>query len=431
MGHAVSDYKACLSWACPACLRECPKIRREFFNIKAMAEMDEPDVTKLSPAAKLDRRPRYSYIIVGKPGCGATTLATKLANFTQAKLINPVTAIENSLNAPEYGKVLLNLSKIYNELSQGREVTHSQVVSMMKNEIQQDEADFKGFVLEGLPGKFSVEDLEVLKVAIERQNQVPVLVQLHISDENLMQRRAARWVDPVTSLTYPGQQVLYSRLRRSEGYVDGEEDSVAVGEQQDMTGLEAGAEEKEKEKEKQDEEEDEDGAIKEEAKPKKVWEYNLKNQQCWTILSEQVLGRLIKYPQDDPALFVQDIVKYSKSQADVDLFRQSNFNVLNIVDLDASQHPDVVFGHLKKRMLVLGYSIYNPVIHPKRLPSLEGGFKGVPDAEVFKYYLTSDVGEPPRHLSIFKKICPVTFFVTGELHDCDLSYSVLYKVLSR
>jgi hypothetical protein len=96
---------------------------------------------------------------------------------------------------------------------------------------------------------------------------------------------------------------------------------------------------------------------------------------CWPILSEQVLSRLIKYPQDEPSVFKIELEAYEKNQAEIDLFRKHNFDVLNIVDLDATLHPDMLFEHLKKRMHIRGYSIYNPVIIPKRLIPIEGGFK--------------------------------------------------------
>jgi hypothetical protein len=74
-------------------------------------------------------------------------------------------------------------------------------------------------------------------------------------------------------------------------------------------------------------------------------------------------------------VFKIELEAYEKNQAEIDLFRKHNFDVLNIVDLDATLHPDMLFEHLKKRMHIRGYSIYNPVIIPKRLIPIEGGFK--------------------------------------------------------
>lgn len=382
--------------------------------------------------------------------------------------------------------------QIVEELRLGGVVSHENVLRLMSNAIFSDAADFKGFVLTGLPAQksitsinvkkggsnlqvqnndveviqtqiqnlepsgevkadidinpevqtdistlpaqFKANDLQVLKDAIERNGHTPVLIQLHISDENLIRRRAARWVDPVTCLEYPGQQVVYSRKRRSEGYMEGEEDLTAIEEQRDMYGPKPGTESKGDAIKNPDEENglDEDGIIGDdeiEVIPKKLWTHNLKNQMCWPIIPEVILCRLIKFPQDDPQNFRAEIDSYTKNLDEIAKFRQENFNVLNIVDLDASQHPDVVFDHLKKRMLVRGYSIYNPVIMPKKIPSLEGEFKGIADAEVIKYYATSSIepGEPNRQLGIFKKLCPVTFFKTGDLKECDMSFAVSYK----
>jgi adenylate kinase family enzyme len=170
----------------------------------------------------IDRNPRHSYIIIGKPGSngiycigsGSTTLALKLAAFVNAKYISPTTSIENRLADSDDKEVNNFLMKMLNGLFHGKIISNEIVQSLLKDEINLDESDFKGYVLEGLPT--TLQDIELLKLAIEKQNQTPVIIQLHISDENLVRRRASQWVDPITFLTYSGQQVLYSRKRRHE-----------------------------------------------------------------------------------------------------------------------------------------------------------------------------------------------------------------------
>lgn len=130
------------------------------------------------------------------------------------------------------------------------------------------------------------------------------------------------------------------------------------------------------EKHDETEEEEVEENQKQENSLKNVSSYRLKNKMTWPILSDQVLNRLVKHPYDHPSFLKDELEKYAKCQEEINFFRERNFDVQNIVDLDASQHPDVVFDNLKNRMLIKGYSIYNPVIIPKKLYPLEGGFKG-------------------------------------------------------
>lgn len=102
---------------------------------------------------------------------------------------------------------------------------------------------FKGFVLDGLPGNLEEPssesqnspplDIQVLKDILSQKapNHIQILVNLTVSDEDLMCRRAAQWLDPKTNNVYSGQQISYSRQRRAAGWVDGAEDEVAVAEE--------------------------------------------------------------------------------------------------------------------------------------------------------------------------------------------------------
>ena len=49
----------------------------------------------------------------------------------------------------------------------------------------------------------------------------PILLNFQLSDENMLRRRAGEWLDPLTQILYPGDQIVYSRKRRAEGYKDG------------------------------------------------------------------------------------------------------------------------------------------------------------------------------------------------------------------
>ena len=305
----------------------------------------------------------------------------------------------------------------------GNVASNEQVLDCMAAAIQQADAHFRGLVLDGLPNTLDERDMLLIQQAASQTGHVPVFIQLNISDDNLLRRRAARWIDPLTNEGYSGAQVLYSRQRRADGYVDGEEDTVGVEERQALyeprpvpvNSLE----------DKKPEEGEEEVPI---VVPTKR-PIAIKNQTSWVILSEQILSRLIKDPFDDPVFFKEHIERYNKAQKALDDFRNHHFNILNIVDLDATQHPDLMFDQMKKIMLFRGYSVFNPVILPKKIASVDGGFKGLPDSEVWKFYLNSNLneGEVPREQSSFGKYCSVTFATQCELVETDMNYAVSYK----
>lgn len=306
------------------------------------------------------------------------------------------------------------------------------VASVCSDAIGQAASEFTGFILDGLPYSsnqptttFNEEDngFTLLEKAANIPRQKLVLVNLNISNENLVRRRAARWVDPKANQSYSGQQVLYSRTRLADGYVEGEEDTVAKEEHIEMYGKRLALV-------VANEGDDADVAVIEHSRAAaEQAPFSIKNKQTWPILSESILNRLIKVPEDDPALFTQELDEYEKLQQKIDEFRQSHFDILTIIDLDASQHPDLVFEQLKKQCLIRGFSVYNPVSFPRRLVTMEGGFKTMSEIEIFKTYTlqVANEGDPAYSLSMYKKSCPVTFYTQNTLVDCDLLLAAVYK----
>ena len=186
---------------------------------------------------------------------------------------------------------------------------------------------FKGFVFDGLPCGLHDQESEINLDALptdmsllhklvneKEKTHIPVLIQLRISDENLIRRRAAQWLDPITNISYPGQQVLYSRQRRAQGWVDGQPNDQAFIEAGLKVPKEGQDGEDGDENQEDDEQEDEDhgdsektqvedelnldldavsppeSAVRKEAKKDP---FLLKNKSTWTILSEQILNRYV------------------------------------------------------------------------------------------------------------------------------------------
>ena len=183
------------------------------------------------------------------------------------------------------------------------------LLKAMLQKTQNEESLFKGFVLDGFLSNTSgmddtvmPPDMQALSDLIDKKspNQIFVLVNLSISDENLIRRRAAQWLDPKTNTFYSGQQVAYSRKRRADGWIDGTPDEFALAEAK----LEDASDAKENQAEGQNEEniegEKENGEQegKEEEvgdgiKPQRVDRLAMKlsNRSTWPILSEEILNR--------------------------------------------------------------------------------------------------------------------------------------------
>ena len=422
-------------------------------------------------------KPRYAYIIVGKPGCGKSVLGKRIAEYTKAKWISPKECLEDYLR--QY-PAIPPVSSIETEgaevevspanmdafipgepsdnietnglaalLRSGQVVTHKSIIELLSKTLSLDSTDFTGFVIDAMDDV----DLKLIKVAVNKRGIVPVIVQLHISDENLITRRAGRWMDPLTGKSYPGQQVLYSNKRILEGFKEGDVDLVAQAE--NLARSPAPIPEKQKsmkdanENATEDQEEpteieilsSEEARIKSsQVKMPTPTTSTLANKKTWSILSISILNRLLKNPEDDPLFFQNRIQEYETIEKQIKEFRIEHFNILNIVDLDATQHPDTVFEQMQKRMLIRGYSIFNPVILPIVLQPQEGGLKGnfiiyldIMESDILRHYANWNLAdqEQPRELGIFMKSCPVAYYLHGTNNDCDLALAVSYKVHSK
>lgn len=208
------------------------------------------------------------------------------------------------------------------------------------------------------------KNISVLKDILSRGNQefVSVLIHLSISDDQLIRRRAGQWLDPKTNLLYSGAQVVYSRKRISQGWNEGPDD-------------EAEAEELYFKATKVEVEDDEDENEGNEDKPVEQEIDIFRNRTTWPILSEEILNRLIKRPEDDPSNVAEQLKNYSTNEKWINQLRNDCFDPLNIINIDGSDHPDAILKNLLTRIDLLGLGIYRaPEI--KILSQPEGGFRG-------------------------------------------------------
>lgn len=211
------------------------------------------------------------------------------------------------------------------------------------------------------------KNIKVLREILSKGKDqfVSVLVHLSISDEQLIWRRAGQWLDPKTNLLYSGSQVAYSRRRISEGWNQGPDDEAEAEELYFKTA------------QIQADEENEDNGEEEEEKEKPVQQEIdiFRNRITWPILSEEILNRLIKRPEDDPNSVAEQLNNYSLNEKWLTQLRNDCFDPLNIINIDGSDHPDAILKNLLTRIDFLGLGIYAaPEI--KVLSQPDGGFRG-------------------------------------------------------
>lgn len=172
---------------------------------------------------------------------------------------------------------------------------------LAKAETEREHVKYKGFVVDGIPinpkGVTISDQFDYLESLLLKQKPHNfVLIDLRISDDDLMRRNASVWIDPINNNAYPGQQVLYSRQRRKEGWVDGDIDPLYEAERgshQLVSQREDIAEEGEDEKEAEDEEQDEGES--EEVKKEEKAPLMPKSRKTYNILSEKILDRYLSY----------------------------------------------------------------------------------------------------------------------------------------
>lgn len=310
------------------------------------------------------------------------------------------------------------------ELRRGGVLPFEAVYNNLKAILEKDTAQCSGFVLDGAPFNSAPSQIELLTGLAKNGNCV--LIDLRINDQDLIRRRAANWLDPITNISYPGQQILYSLQKRHEG-LDVDIDSNYNRERNQRSFKMY------KEVKEEIDEEEPDSVPTE--KLQKAPEMLL-NQTSYPVLEEKILvrsvyylfyTRLIKTPENDPDVIVKELENYKAINALVENFRNKAFNALQIVELDATQHPDVLFDQLQARMVARGYSIYRPLYEVFRLNAIEGVIQ---EPDLTKYYcrLALREGEPVREVSQFQKFCPVSFSLNNLLVESKMDYIAVYKV---
>ncbi|KAI8854450.1 hypothetical protein BC829DRAFT_439159 [Chytridium lagenaria] len=430
---------------------------------------------------------RNCLVITGKPGAGKTTLAKRIAQAMSVELVSPEFIVESMIKveAGEGEEVAENeetgegegegdgqnhsepVEKTLEEeiramLKNGKSISTEMMMSLIERAANSEESQYKGFVLDGLPhsgphpkplppkpstghGKkqskeatprqpdatpLLASDLAMIQDIVDKRRKgfKPILINLEIEQEDLIQRRGDQWLDPVSGSVFPGAQVAYSRRRKAEGYVDGTPDGEALKEEDEEEeswtfdyNLEEVGKEGEHEEEAEEGVEDEekgdgedgesDGAVarrtgsarraamrlkrKHAGEAKRI---RLDNKVSWPIIAKEVLERLIRRPEDTYDEVVKQMEDYKSIEHDLNELSMRLFDHMAIIQIDATQHPDLVVRNVLERLQSMGVPTFLK-----------------PSSHVVLKSLTKDSedGEPPREASMWGRYCPVTYIDEG------------------
>ncbi|KAI8907080.1 hypothetical protein DFJ77DRAFT_476617 [Powellomyces hirtus] len=409
------------------------------------ANSPSPSPSQSMPMSKPERP---CYIVLGKPGVGRTTVATNLAAAVNARLVSPEAVLKEIVDdegRPEHPEIMQILSS-------GAEIPTKKIMQLLLNAVRDQDTLFRGYVLDGLPSGLlptapsspdsastdpTSDDITLLN-SILTENQpyfTPYLIDLSLSDDDLIRRRAGQWCDTETGILYPGAQVVFSRKRRAEGHGDEEAHEDDDEEQQshdDEDGEDEDAEEKEDEEESgsdagsgSDASDDEEKKRKGKKKKKEV-QVSLMNKVEWPLISMDILNRLVKRPEDSPEHVTHLLASYPTTALTHLLsthFR--NAAAHRIIPLDASQHPDILLPSLVARLDSLGVGLR--VVPPKKIDAPDPAPANLADA--LRYFATAQLEdeEPARELGVWKNYDPVEA-KDGKLVKVDsFDYCVCYK----
>jgi adenylate kinase family enzyme/YHS domain-containing protein len=144
----------------------------------------------LSPPQGLTRPP--TIWIVGPPGSGRTTLATRIAERLGVVHIDVKILAERAImRGTKMGKALDRV------LRAGDRIPFSAVLALLEDAVLSDEAMYRGFVLDGLPDSKATTSL------LRKWGRVPeFLVNLTFTESELLHRRRGLRFDPVTGITF-------------------------------------------------------------------------------------------------------------------------------------------------------------------------------------------------------------------------------------
>ncbi|XP_059153856.1 adenylate kinase 9-like isoform X2 [Physella acuta] len=252
------------------------------------------------------------FIIVGKPGCGKTTLARKLATEWSCQLINSTDLIQENMDLQtEIG------TKCKEILLAGQAVSDEMVLKMVVDKVNSPEVAHHGYVLDDLPclyeGVLSVtEQIEMIKSWKLRPD---FIINIRIPDKDIEQRRLGQKVDPENGQLYT--QEVYAP------------EKPAVVEQPVEKVLDEDEEEAVEEGAAEEDQEIDEG----------------------TELPLEVIKRLVKRPEDMQEQVTNSIDKYKNQMLRILEEYMGDHDQQYLVEMDGNESQASLYKQLMQKLL--------------------------------------------------------------------------------
>jgi len=144
------------------------------------------------------------FLLLGKPGCGKSTLAKKFAKLWKCVYLTVPDAIQDAIEKGTENGLQAN-----ELLCKGEAVPQTLCLNILKELIESPRIQHHGYIMYGLPLYASeVDDVEQQINFIENLTMKPdYIINLKLPDEDLVGRRKGIKVDPITNQLYTKQHM--------------------------------------------------------------------------------------------------------------------------------------------------------------------------------------------------------------------------------
>ncbi|XP_060093981.1 adenylate kinase 9 [Heteronotia binoei] len=332
------------------------------------------------------------FLILGKPGIGKKTLATKIAQIWKCTLIDVFELIDENVSArTEYGVKLMEL------LYQGQSIPEELIVKMFLHKIESPEVSHFGYVLCDFP-TLSEEYMtitEQIEIIRNLKLKPDFLINIKCPDYDLCQRLS-------------GQRQLYTtgQIFQREQW---DPDIIEKRKKKKKEPNRAGEEEEEAEEEEEEEEAAEAAAD--------------------LLMLTEILPHLVQRPED----FLENV------QRKIDLYRDTVLHPLEelmaeqdsqyLIELDGNKSPNELFTSVISRLQSMG--LRNGALITRLHSAEEEMLEGVENDEMFRSLAAYKLVAPRYRWrrSRWGRACPVAL-KDGEIvmGSPDLAVSFLGKM---
>eukprot|EP01137_Pigoraptor_chileana_P032499 Opistho-2@21950 len=140
------------------------------------------------------------FIVIGKPGCGKSTLARNLAARTNADLIDVPSALEDAIRMGTPAGI-----KAKEALYSGHEASAELIMEIIEERIDSEDVAYRGYILDGFLecDPDLATQLDFLRSLHRRPD---VIIRIVMDDLDLERRRVGQMIDPRTNAIYVHDQ---------------------------------------------------------------------------------------------------------------------------------------------------------------------------------------------------------------------------------